>query len=179
MTARTVPASPNFFAGQKLTGTVLNQVSTVQNFWADPPMFGMNQSAGQSVPNNTPTTITMDTPQWDTDSGRSGTTPFGYVIPAGMTGRWRFTWGVPWNANTTGSRKAMLYRNGAVQFTAVVDISNNTDVNAVGASRTVAVNAGDVMTIVALQTCGGPLTTQVDGTFAPHFEGCLVSLGNP
>lgn len=179
MTARAVPVMPNFFAGQKLTGSLLNQVTASSNFWTNPPYFSMYQSISQSIPNNTLTTITMDTPEWDTDSGRAATTPFGYTIPAGMTGRWAFRWGASWNANITGSRKVELFKNGAVVRSAVFNTTNNADIYAMTGSRTLAVNAGDVMTVVALQNCGGGLGTQVGTEYAPFFEGELVSLANP
>lgn len=179
MTARSVPVMPNFFAGQKLTGTLLNLLGAYVVFWANPPSFRMNQSVTQSVPNLTNTQITMDSPQWDSDSGRNVGSPYSYVIPAGMTGRWQFSWGVAWPFNSTGSRVAVLYRNGAPSVGSTDDVAANNDFTDESSTATVAVNAGDVMSVWAYQNSGGALSTAANTQFASFFEGRLVSLGNP
>lgn len=179
MTARTVPTMPNFLAGQKLTAALLNQVGTYGVFWANKPMFRMYQSVGQSIPNTTNTQVTMDTSLYDTDSGRAASSPYSYVIPVGMTGRWKFSWGVSWAANTTGSRVAILYRNGAAVLGDTDDVAADNDIPADNGTATVPVNAGDVMGIYVYQNSGGALSTTANAQFASFFEGELDSLANP
>lgn len=180
MAARTVPTMPNFFSGQKLTGTLLNQVTTVSNFWANPPGFRIYQTVAQSVPNTTDTQITMDTVDYDTDGARLGTTPYNIVIPAGMTGRWQFTWSVACAVNATGSRDAYIRRNGA-RITGPVTTgaaANNDFTQSVG-STTIYAMAGDVITVYLWQNSGGALNTAVGANNESTFEGRLVSLASP
>lgn len=178
MSARAVPASPNFFAGQKLTGTLLNQTSTVANFWANPPMFSMHQAIAQSVANTTYAQITMDASDWDTELGRSGTTPYSYTIPPGMTGRWEFTAHVAWGTNSAGNRLLSIYKNGSIWSPSEVSEPTTSSANfcELQTTLTIAVNAGDVMSVFSYQASGGALSTAAGLSF---FEGRLVSLGTP
>jgi hypothetical protein len=147
---------------------------------ANPPTFRMYQSVGQSIPNTTNTTFTLDTSEWDSDSGRSGVSPYGYTIPVGMGGRWDFRWGVSWNSNTTGIRKGMVFKNGTEVQSLLFDTSTNSgDVYAVIGTSSAPCSAGDVITLVGFQNCGGPLTTQADSQYASFLEGWLASQGSP
>lgn len=179
MTARPVPPIPNWFAGQKMTATLLNQIATWQQFWDDPPMFRMYQAGTQSPANNTWTQITMDSLEYDTDSGRAGGTPWSYTIPAGMTGRWCFEACVSWSANATGPRLTAIYKNGSqingANFTGVGTAAAQTNVFG---SVKVAANAGDVISVWGFQGSGGGLATNV-GSSGSYFEGELLSLASP
>jgi hypothetical protein len=183
MAARTVPTMPSFLAGQKLTATLLNQVGSYVTFWTSPPMFRMIQTVSQSIPNTTTTQVTMDSVTggqgWDTDSGRSGSTPYSYTIPVGMGGRWQFSWGVAWPFNATGSRVAILERNGTPSVGSTDDVAANNDFTDEAMTATVLVNAGDVMSVWAYQNSGGALSLAVGTQFASFFEGRFVSLGSP
>lgn len=178
MVARTVPTLPTWLAGQKITSTLLNQISTYGQFWADPPMFSMHQVSTQSIGNATYTQITMDTPDWDTDSGRAVGNPYSYTIPAGMTGRWQFTFKIGWATNAAGNRLGALYKNGAIIQNGEVGYiapgaANNPEY---GTTVTVVCNAGDVMAVYGYQSSGGALSTQTLDSF---FEGRLISLATP
>ena len=171
---------PSFLAGQKLTATLLNQIGTYTTFWANLPMFRMYQTATQSLANTSFVQVTMDTVDYDTDSGRAGTSPYSYTIPVGMTGRWAFKVTVAFAANATGSREAHIYRNGS-QVRPVSEAEQNTGSNIVTASvsATLTVNAGDVMSAIGYQSSGGALSTYADAVVASAFEGRLISLANP
>lgn len=185
MAARTIPPVSNYFAGQKLTATTMNQISTWQNFWSDPPMFRMFQSNAQSIPNATWTQVACDSVSitgYDTDSGRPiSTPPYSYTIPAGMTGRWEFKWITVWAFNATGGRAANLYKNGVAitTYPASPPFSSTFSGGSWG-TDTIPVNAGDVMGLYAFQNSGGALNT---GATAPDsqsvFAGRLVSLASP
>ena len=180
MTARSVPVMPNFFAGQKLTGTLMNQVGTYGTFWANKPMFRMYQSVAQSIPNTTDTQITCDTSHYDTDSGRQGSTPYSYTIPAGMTGRWRFTWSVAMATNTVGSRDAYIKVNGSrITGPETAGVAANNDVTQADGTTVIPVNAGDVVSLWMWQNSGGALSTVASSNNVSVFEGELVSLANP
>jgi hypothetical protein len=174
---------PSFLAGQKLTAALLNQIGTYNTFWANPPMFRMYQAVAQSIPNATNTQVKMDTGTgggaWDTDSGRSGTTPYSYTIPVGMGGRWRFTWAVEWAFNAVGARVAVLYQNGVPVTGDTDDVAANNDFTSEIGTGTVLVTAGDVMSVWGYQNSGGALNTAAAGQFSSFFEGQLVSLASP
>jgi hypothetical protein len=177
--ARTVPTLPTWLAGQKITSTLMNQITTYGQFWANPPMFRMYQSIAQSVPNAVYTQITMDALDYDTDSGRAAGTPWSYTIPAGMSGRWTFNWKVGWAINATGARLESLYRNGspvtAEQSSATnAGASRTADVAASG--TTIAVNAGDIISVWGFQESTAALNTDAGQS---SFEGRLVSLATP
>lgn len=178
MTARAVPSSPNFFAGQKLTGTIMNQTTTVATFWANPPGFSMLQAISQSFANTTYAQLTMDTPTWDSDGGRSGTSPYSYTIPPGMTGRWTITVKVAWAGAGGTNRLCAVYVNGALYVPSEVAVVSAAIANGaeIGTTVTIAVNAGDVISAWAYQGSGGALSTAAGKSF---FEGRLESLGNP
>lgn len=181
MTARTVPTMPDWLAGQKLTATLLNQVTAYSRFWADPPMFSTYQTVVQPVPNSAFTQITCDTPEFDTESGRAPGTPFLYTIPAGMTGRWDLAGSVSWAINATGGRLSLIYKNGVlINGAAAQSINagagNNTNLFI---ARSVACNAGDTIGLYGWQASGGPLNTNVGSLWPSFLQGRLVSLANP
>lgn len=181
MAARTVPTMPDFFSGQKLTSALLQQITTYNRFWANPPMFRMIQTVSQSVPNNAYTQITMDGSVWDTDSGRAAGTPWAYTIPAGMSGRWEFKIKIAWVPNAVGTRLADVARNGFIDTTAEIATATTSASFNPGnvVVVTLAVNAGDVMAPYALQDSGGALGTKANASGASMFEGVLRSLATP
>jgi hypothetical protein len=169
---------PSFLAGQKLTATLLNQIGTYNTFWANVPMFRMYQSVAQSIPNSAITQVTMDTLSYDSDTGRTGSTPYSYVIPTGMTGRWTFTVHIPMAAGANSEHDVFLLRNGtAVVGSQVTDMVSTLTSELV--TLTVPVNAGDVMGAAVYQQTGGAESTFVGANMQPTFEGRLVSLASP
>jgi hypothetical protein len=180
MAARTLPTLPTFVAEQELTSSELNQIVAYQAFWANPPMFSMHQGTSQNITNASNTQITMDTSDFDTDSGRSAATPWSYVIP--FAGRWQITVGVVYAGNTTGGRQAMIFQNG-VDVTGAFDsdqtIAIGTVTDAAQVTRTFPCNVGDVIAAYTWQDSGGTLATNVSGAQCSFFEGRLVSLASP
>lgn len=181
MTARTVPTMPGFLAGQKLTATLLNQVGSYGTFWGDPPMFRMYQAVTQSVNSSVNTQITMDSVEYDTDSGRGGSSPWAYTVPVGMTGRWYFGAMISWAGNATGVRISEIYKNGSLINGAQESVQAAPATNSTNCfiGITVAVNAGDVISAYGWQQSGGALSTNVANGFPSFFEGRLISLANP
>lgn len=179
MTARTIPIMPNFFAGQKLTGTLMNVLGAYPVFWANPPMFRMFQSIAQAVATSTVTQITLDTSQFDSDSGRAGTSPYSYTIPVGMSGRWWFNWSIPWAATATNFSDAILYKNGSPVTGGTGAAAQNSDHMTPGENSTIPVNAGDTIALYGYQTTGGSLGTFTNSQYVPYLEGRLVSLATP
>lgn len=180
MTARAIPSMPTWLAGQKLTATLLNQVSTFGNFWADPPTVRMYQSVTQSLANTIDTQITLDASQWDSDTGRVATTPYNYVIPSGFGSNLRFTfsYATAFAASATGSRATYLKKNGTRVTGSTFDIAANNDITIVGGTSSTTVNAGDVIALWAWQNSGGPLNTTISADTS-FLEGWLRGTGSP
>jgi hypothetical protein len=162
-----------------VTGALLAQQAAYSTFWANTPMFSMRQAGVQSVANVTFTQINMDTLDYDTDSGRAAGTPWSYTIPAGMGGRWQFSWKVGWAINATGARLESLFQNGSAvnasqTGSAAAGSGRISDIPA--SAKTIVVAAGDVMSVWGFQESGGPLNTDAGQSF---FEGRLISLATP
>jgi hypothetical protein len=181
VTARTVPVPPVFTFQEELTSSIMNSQTTWMNFWSNPPMFRMYQTVGQSIGNLAFTQLTMDTPDYDTDSGRALTTPWSYVVPVGMGGRWRCSVVTSWSGNATGVRGAALFVNGVQALGAywANQAAPAANISSVGGSTSVKVNAGDTIAAYGYQGSGGALSTNVAGGLYSYFEGRLESLANP
>ena len=169
---------PTWTAGQRVLASQLQQITTYTQFWADPPMFSMHQTSTQTIGNTVYTQITMDTSDWDTESGRAVGNPYSYTIPSGMSGRWQFTFKIGWATNAVGNRLGALFKNGSIVQNGEVGYlapgaANNPEY---GTTLTVPCSAGDVMSVWGYQGSGGALTTQTLDSF---FEGRFVSLANP
>jgi hypothetical protein len=178
MTARPVPTMPTWTAGQRVLASQLQAITTYSQFWSSRPMFRMYQTALQTLSTSAFTTITMDTLDYDTDSGRAAGTPWGYTIPVGMTGRWRFTSRIGFASNATGGRLTQVYKNGgAINQSTLIAATNTSSAAHAYVSITTLVAAGDVMTAVGWQASGGSLATDV--TWPSWFEGVFESLGSP
>lgn len=172
---------PSFLAGQKLTAALLNLIGAYALFWANPPMFRMYQTVAQTLTTGAFTQILCDTSDYDTDSGRSDSSPYSYTIPVGMSGRWKFTGAVSYASSGTANRLAAIYRNGT-QITGLneqVQASSNGLTVASASYAEVSVNAGDVIALYGYQGSGGNLATAVSSGWNSYFEGRLVSLANP
>lgn len=185
MVARAVPPIPSFAFQEAPTSGKINQFGIYLSWWSNRPMFRMYQSASQSVPNNAFTQILMDVgtgaAAWDTDSGRAATSPWSFVIPVALSGRWNFRWKVGFATNTTGARLSALYQNGAVATGGQMsEAAATTSTDIVAASMTVLCNAGDTMAVYGLQTSGAALLTDVGNAGAvSFFEGSFESFASP
>lgn len=179
MTARTVPTLPTFNTLSVATSAQLGQLVAWNQFWANPPMFRMYQTAGQIVASGGANLqVTFDTSDYDTDGGRGLTSPWAYTIPVGMSGRWRFTWSLAWPSNATGSRAEILYKNGT-RIAGDGEVATDNDVMQTPASMTILCAAGDVMSVYTWQNSASSLTLAVGANNLSYFEGKLESLANP
>jgi hypothetical protein len=180
MAARTLPTLPAFVFQQELTSSEMNQVVAYQAFWANAPMFSMHQATTNSITSGTPTQVIYDVSDYDTDSGRSGTTPFSYIVP--FAGRWTFSGVINLPGNATGYRYVALYQNGTAVTAGKANSAVNTASNStvVEVTKTIPCNVGDVIGIYCVQNSGSALSTVVsDMTQTSFFEGRLVSLASP
>lgn len=180
MAARTMPTMPTWLAGQKITSTLLNQGTTYAQFWADPPSFRMYQSTNQAFTTGVEQQLTCDTPLWDSDAGRSGTTPYSYTIPAGWGSgmRWTFSYSSCWTASATGTRWIYLKVNGTAVINSRFQIPGGGDPVTVGGTCSTTCNSGDVVAVWTGQSSGGNLATSIANNNS-FFEGWLHGLGSP
>ena len=151
------------------------------NLLMHPPEFRMYQSITQAIANSTDTQITCDAVSYDSFSGRSGTSPYSYTIPPGMTGHWQFTWAVATGINSAGARDAYILQNGS-RITAgspTAGAAANNDYTQSFGVTTIPAQAGDVISLWFWQNSGGSLNTAVGAHNASLFEGRLVSFNYP
>lgn len=130
----------------------------------------VGQTAGQSIPHNTETTLSFDTEEYNplTVSLTGGN----IVIPEKQNIRQiELTANVLWGANGTGNRELRFYRNSSLlAVDARVATSGNTSSSL---SRTFTVTGGDVINIRVIQTSGAALSTQ--GALLTSFQMNILS----
>lgn len=134
----------------------------------------VSRTTAQSLSNDTWTTITFDTEQYDTNAFHSTSTNTGRMtIPSGKDGKYLFTCtGYFNNSSTSGSRLIKLIKNGA-------ELSNayGSWVPAAGTRThcvvTIVLNlvATDYIEVQMLQNSGGSLNTDNDITFTCSYLG--------
>lgn len=174
--ARSAPTIPTWVTGQQLTSSQLNQLSAALSFALNPPMFRAWQSTGQNIPSSAATVLTLDTIDYDTDSGWSAAA-HGYVVP--FSGRWRFEFGYGPVANTTGIRAADLTQNGTNVAGTGPTEPGTTPFELVVGTATITCNVGDLICVNGYQTSGITLGTSGGGAQASYLSCKLESLGNP
>jgi hypothetical protein len=122
----------------------------------------VTNSANYNVANNTHTTVTWDTEDFDTDGFHSTTTNTGrFTIPSGKDGKYLLNCQIRWDDNTTNSDRSLgLYKNGtAIKSNAQnVGLYPSQQLNWVGA-----LVAGDYVYFSVYQNSGGTRTLYVDG----------------
>ncbi|MDH6134664.1 hypothetical protein P3T37_004068 [Kitasatospora sp. MAA4] len=178
MAARLLPTAPAWSANQEITSTLLNQISTYLQFWANPPSFRAEQHTVQSLANATTAQITCETTVHDSDTGLSTSSPFSYVVP--FAGIWDFDGGVGFAANATGLRAPMICQNGT-QINGGGPIYSQVANSALflTSAKGVVCNVGDVIGLYAQQQSGAALSTSNSSGQYSWFAGRLVSLQTP
>lgn len=178
MTARTLPTMPSWTANQEITSSLLNQITTYAQFWANPPSFRAEQHASQNITSGSNTQVTCETVIHDSDSGLSLVTPFSYVVP--FAGIWDFDGMVGIAFNATGWRGPQIYQNGTVINGAQPIYAPSTITSATPAlAKGVVCNVGDVIALYFGQNSGSTLATPAGGAQCSWFAGTLRSLQTP
>lgn len=130
----------------------------------DTPNAWLYQSTTQSLAANTPTTVTLNSQNYDTASGHVGS---GFTIPAGFGGLWRVEGGTVVTGIATSTFLASAIAiNGTIYGggwgTATPTITGSTQFSAsLTGSRTYALAAGDVVTLQA--NVGAAGSTGING----------------
>ena len=169
--------------GVGANGTVLTADSAAATGlkWATPAASSfagcyLSKSANQSIANNTTTSITFDTEQYDTDGFHSTVTNTERItIPVGKAGKYLIIGQLAYASNSTGNRYISLNKNGTINFGRVVLAAINGDVTWVIASTVLNLAEGDYVQMRADQSSGGSLNalgTAIDvTTFSATFLG--------
>lgn len=109
---RTVPVSASVVPGNFETAALWNaQVKALNDFLTAPPVFAGVQTSTQSVANNTPVALTIDTENLDSDGGHSTVTNTSRYT-ATVPGTYLVLGSVAWASNATGLRTAQIKLNG-------------------------------------------------------------------
>ena len=165
------------------TGQVLTADTTVSPYkvkWASasstPTFVGcrLYKSSNQTLNNNTSTAITFDSESFDTDGFHSTSSNTSRItIPSGKAGYYLFTGHGEIEANSTGTRYSLIYKNGSTL------VENATSPGGAGRTNLVvtsiqSANVGDYFELFLEQNSGGALTTYngiASTTFAVQYLG--------
>jgi hypothetical protein len=156
----TVPTLPTWTAGQRVTGALLQSITTFGNFMGTPPQARLHQAVSQSLANNTFSAITFDSTDIDTYSGHSNVTnntryTFQY------SGTYLLLGGVSWAASTTGFRQVLFRGNGTASYKKIQAAPSPSFETALQTAVTEPFNAGDYVELMCWQNSGGSLSTVV------------------
>lgn len=173
----TKPTAVQVPAGGKATATEWNTQAPYNMFrFLDvfKPVCGVFNSAAQSIPQTTFTTVTFDSETVDTDGQHSTVTNTSRITIGGTLG-WYRVWGmVPYVTNATGSRAAYIWQNGSSIIT-----GSYTQIASGGGTFHTSVWTGpvyvqatvstDYVELRAWQNTSGALNTSITTGVAPVF----------
>jgi len=134
------------------------------------------KNANQSINNNTYTAITFDNENFDTDSYHSTSSNTSRItIPAGLGGKYLFTFTAGYVASATGIRGSALYKNGAqAHIMFQVSASSAADHFFAGA-QIMNLTAGDFVELFLFQNSSGALDVKglsdLSTTFSCEYLG--------
>jgi hypothetical protein len=159
------------------TGQVLTVAGGVPS-WATPasgtPTFvgcALTKTAVQSTANNTLTTMTWDSENFDTDGFHDNVTNNSRItIPSGKAGKYLFTSIINWNNSASGYREVRFTRNGTAQSYANIAA---TPTGEAGTVITTILNCsvGDYVDVRVEQSSGGSLDVKSYSLFQCQYLG--------
>lgn len=160
----TLPAFRTWVAGEIVTAAFMNtNIRDPGNFFLSWPVFEGRQTAGQSIPNGTPTALLFDAEDIDTDNGHSTSVNTSRYTPV-TAGRFQISGGFTFVANATGVRNCDLWKNGASINAGSASYPANGANIARYPVRTMTMTANgttDFFELAAFQSSGGALLTDV------------------
>lgn len=164
----TIPTTPSFTAGEKLTAAKLEQVCDAVDFWALTPRCYAYRSVVQSISTATYTAVDLDAEVYDIvqsgDTASHSTSTDPSRIYVRTAGKYEIAGQVMFNANATGARIAQVRLNGVGT---VLSESSQQAITTVGIDTGVpfptvelALTAGDYIELFAYQGSGGNLDVE-------------------
>ena len=171
---RSSTANTNTRLGIGTTGQVLTVAGGVPS-WASPGSAfvgcALTKTAVQSTSNNTLTTMTWDSENFDTDGFHDNATNNSRItIPAGKAGKYLFIAIINWNSNASGYREVRFTKNGTAQTYA------NISATPTGEAATVTTSIfnlaeGDYVEAKVEQSSGGSLDVKSYSIFQCQYLG--------
>lgn len=136
---------------------------------------GLTHSTTQSISNNTLTTLTFNTENYDSDSFHStGTNPERITIPTGLGGKYLVTAAAQFASDSTGRRYIIIRKNGSTNvLPGTILTPNSTGSSLVVQAGVVDLAAGDYIEARVYQDSGGSLNVE-NGTAHPQFQAYLI-----
>jgi hypothetical protein len=143
------------------------QVRDMGNFLTGVPVFLGYQTATQTVSDSIPANIAIDTELIDTDGGHSNTTN-NYRYTATVPGTYLVLGCATFAGNTTGYRRAFIYKNGTATASSGSHAMQTQSVVAATQTSTVVTMNGttDYVSVVAVHDAGVSLSTSSSGGIA-------------
>jgi hypothetical protein len=138
------------------------------------------QAGTQSIPNTTPTAVTLTTELYDTDGFHEGVTnPSRFTVPSGKAGYYSLKGKLYWDGNATGARTLWFLVNATtVVRGSTANLENlSSNPQQMVTTADVQLDAGDYVELIAYQSSGGALNvghaTQADwqSTMSIAFHG--------
>ena len=148
-------------SGYVVTSTNWNELVNDLIFLSNPPRAKVHKVAAQTLANNTLTSLTFVTEDYDTDTIHSNASNT-ERLTATTAGLYVVTASVFFDANATGYREIRLYKNG----------SGSTWLNG---ALTTGLAATDYVEVYALQTSGGNLDVLGSAALQTNFEMRLIA----
>jgi hypothetical protein len=146
-------------ADQAVTSAKLGAGAVTIGKLAAVKAFGGSNSAAQSVANGTPTAVTLDTEDFDTDNVHSTTTNSDQFT-IGTPGVYTVSASARWVANATGTRTIALVVNGATVAVGPTVRGGSTLEDDSAVSALVKLAANDVVKVAVAQDSGAALNVQ-------------------
>lgn len=160
-------------AGDLPAGAIVTLVHDGTNFQLiavnrQTPAARVYHSASQAIPDGANTALQFNSERYDTDSIHDNVTN-----NARLTCRTAGAYSIFGNAsfadNATGRRFLEIVLNGTTSIARVCVTAVNGAGTVVNVSTQYYLNAGDYVTLVATQNCGGDLGVDASGNFSPEF----------
>ena len=153
-TIDTVSGTSNLTIGSSNASTItLKSGATLTNFPDNTPAFLAFPSSAQSIPNNTNTTVVLDSEVYDTDNAFASNT---FTVPSGEGGKYLFYFKVRQNNNTQNRLYAYLEASisGSSSDFYTTENGNGGSYDSVQATGVINMSAGDTVVLKFYQNCG-------------------------
>lgn len=128
-----------------------------------------SSSATQSIANNTNTTVSWNSEEYDTSAIHDNTTNNSRLtIPSGSGGYWSVTGKITFAGSATGARQLRLNKNGTLIANFLVPITGSGEQSII-LTNTFNLVAGDYLEMVVYQNSGGALNLNLSGAEGSYF----------
>lgn len=146
------------------------------------PRCRLFNSAAISIPTAVATALTFNTEVFDAAAPNNmhdtATNTSRITVPTGGAGWYNITGSLEFAANATGYREIRVRLNGvtniAIHNAMAVTVATITHRMSINVQY--ALNVGDYVELMALQTSGGALNVATNSDFSPSFQACWMAV---